>query len=188
VIAARDHVLIGKERHDIGRPHDWGYPIRGIVKGDLLFLQNFKVDRWPGGNPETGYLNCDGSPTKTEILKARKIPSQRKYWMSSFGKRPVYELYNIRKDPECMTNLADDPASRLLLAELRQQLLFELAQQQDPRTVADGDIFDRYEYADQSTRGFYERYMSGESIKAGWVSPTDFDKPLNDQGDEIEGQ
>ncbi|HRQ90470.1 MAG TPA: heparan N-sulfatase, partial [Bacteroidia bacterium] len=22
----RDHVLVGKERTDIGRPHDWGYP------------------------------------------------------------------------------------------------------------------------------------------------------------------
>ena len=30
---ARDHVLIGKERHDIGRPDDLGYPIRGIIKG-----------------------------------------------------------------------------------------------------------------------------------------------------------
>src|SRR6185369_14812365 len=24
--APRDHVLIGQERHDVGRPHDWGYP------------------------------------------------------------------------------------------------------------------------------------------------------------------
>ncbi len=69
---ARDHVLIGKERHDIGRPHDWGYPIRGIVKGNLLYLHNFRTDRWPAGNPETGYLNCDGSPTKTEILNLRR--------------------------------------------------------------------------------------------------------------------
>ncbi len=23
----RDHVLLGKERHDVGRPYDWGYPI-----------------------------------------------------------------------------------------------------------------------------------------------------------------
>ena len=27
----RDHVLIGKERNDIGRPGDAGYPTRGIV-------------------------------------------------------------------------------------------------------------------------------------------------------------
>ena len=28
----RNHVLLGKERHDVGRPDDAGYPIRGIVK------------------------------------------------------------------------------------------------------------------------------------------------------------
>jgi arylsulfatase A-like enzyme len=189
VVAQRDHVLIGKERHDVGRPHDWGYPIRGIVKGDLLFLQNFKVDRWPAGNPETGYLNTDGSPTKTEILRARKDPTQRKYWLASFGKRPAYELYNIKRDPECMNNLAEDPAFRLPLAELRYQLLLELGQQQDPRIAGTGDIFDQYEYADPKTRGFYERYMSGdEQIRAGWVNATDFEKPLTDQGDEAGGR
>lgn len=57
----RDFVLIGKERHDVGRPHDWGYPVRGIVQGEWLYLKNFEPDRWPAGNPETGYLNTDGS-------------------------------------------------------------------------------------------------------------------------------
>ena len=69
---ARDHVLIGKERHDIGRPGDAGYPIRGIVKGNLLYLRNFEPDRWPAGNPETGYLAVDASPTKSEILNLRR--------------------------------------------------------------------------------------------------------------------
>ena len=55
--ASCGHVLIGKERHDAGSPHDQDYPIRGIVKGDYLFLHNFETDRWPAGNPETGYLN-----------------------------------------------------------------------------------------------------------------------------------
>jgi arylsulfatase A-like enzyme len=54
VIAARDHVLVGKERTDIGRPNDVGYPIRGIVKNDVLYLRNFEIDRWLTGNPETG--------------------------------------------------------------------------------------------------------------------------------------
>jgi hypothetical protein len=25
-------------------------------------------------------------------------------------------------------------------------------------------------------RGFYERYMRGEKLRAGWVSPSDFEK------------
>ena len=66
--AERNFVLIGKERHDTGRPGDVGYPIRGIHKNNLLYLKNYEIDRWPKGNPETGYLNTDGSPTKTEIL------------------------------------------------------------------------------------------------------------------------
>ena len=32
----RDHVLIGRERNDVGRPGDLGYPIRGIVKDGFL--------------------------------------------------------------------------------------------------------------------------------------------------------
>lgn len=64
----RGFVLIGKERHDVGRPDDQGYPIRGLIRGDYLYLRNFETDRWPAGNPETGYMNVDGSPTKTEVL------------------------------------------------------------------------------------------------------------------------
>ncbi len=46
---ARNHVLIGKERHDVGRPGDVGYPIRGIFKGEYLYLRNFEPGRWPAG-------------------------------------------------------------------------------------------------------------------------------------------
>ena len=45
----RDFVLIGKEKHGIGRPGDLGYPIRGIVKKDLLYLHNYEKERWPVG-------------------------------------------------------------------------------------------------------------------------------------------
>src|SRR6058998_548169 len=45
VASERDHVLVGKERHDVGRPHDWGYPIRGIIKEETLYLRNYEPDR-----------------------------------------------------------------------------------------------------------------------------------------------
>jgi len=170
----RDHVLIGKERHDVGRPGDAGYPIRGIVKGDYLFVRNFKTDRWPAGNPETGYLNCDGSPTKTVCLDAANNPSTFQFWKWSFGKRPEMELYDLSEDPACLNNLAEDEAYRSLLEELKEQLYTELEQQQDPRMLGNGDIFDQYPYADPSGVNFYERYMQGEELNSGWVNPTDF--------------
>jgi N-sulfoglucosamine sulfohydrolase len=169
-------VLIGKERHDIGRPHDWGYPVRGIVKDGKLYLHNFEIDRWPAGNPETGYLNCDASPTKTAILEARRNGTDTKYWQWSFGKRPQEELFDIAEDPLCMTNLAASPAHAKTMESLRRQLFDELKAQQDPRMFGQGEVFDKYEYANPGTRNFYERYMRGEAMKAGWVSPTDFEK------------
>lgn len=102
----RDHVLIGKERHDIGRPNDQGYPIRGIIKDDMLYLENFETSRWSSGNPETGYLNCDGSPTKTVCLNSRFIPESKKYWDLNFGKRIEEEMYKVNEDRDCMKNLA----------------------------------------------------------------------------------
>ena len=171
----RDHVLIGKERHDVGRPNDWGYPIRGIVKGDYLYIQNFEPSRWPGGNPETGYLNCDGSPTKTEVLKARKSPDTFDTWKKSFGMRPAYELYNIKTDPECMHNLVDESEYATLKSKLARQLEKELKGQQDPRIFGNGDYFDKIPYIDNSGKDFYNRYKAGEKLGSGWVSPSDFE-------------
>ena len=49
-----------------------GYPIRGIRKKGASIFGNFETDRWPGGNPETGYLNCDGSPIKSLLIDQRR--------------------------------------------------------------------------------------------------------------------
>lgn len=172
----RDRVLIGKERHDVGRPHDWGYPIRGMVKDGYLYVHNFEPSRWPAGNPETGYLNCDGSPTKTVCLQAKKDPDNRQVWQWSFGKRPQEELYHLQNDPDCMHNLADKSEFQKLKQQLRAQLFNELKLQGDPRMFGKGHVFDDYLYADERTQGFYERYMRGEDLKAGWVNASDFEK------------
>jgi arylsulfatase A-like enzyme len=171
----RDHVLVGKERHDMGRPNDVGYPIRGIVTDDWLFLVNFEPDRWPGGNPETGYLNTDGSPTKTAILEMRRSGEDARYWDLAFGKRPREELYDLRQDPDCVTNLAADPAQANRRLQLRGRLFDALEGQDDPRMRGEGHLFDEFLYSDKKSRGFYERYMRGEKLNAGWVEPTDFE-------------
>jgi len=179
----RDHVLIGQERHDVGRPHDWGYPIRGIVKGEMLYLHNFEPARWPACNPETGYLNCDGGPTKTEVLRLRTEPGQERFWQACFGKRPQEELYDVSKDPDCLQNLVGDVAYQTIKSQLKEQLFGELKAQEDPRMFGRGHLFEEYPYADAALRNFYERYMSGEKLTAGWVSPSDFAKaPLEDAG------
>jgi arylsulfatase A-like enzyme len=172
----RDHVLVGKERHDVGRPNDVGYPIRGISKNDVLYIRNYETERWPAGNPETGYLNCDGGATKTEILQARRAGRERRHWDLAFGKRPAEELYDLKQDPDCLHNLADDPQRQPLKQQLRRQMERELRAQGDPRMFGRGAVFDRYPYANAEQRNFYERFIRGEKMKAGWVNESDFEK------------
>ena len=172
----RDHVLIGQERHDVGRPHDGGYPVRGIIKDDAIYLRNYEPSRWPAGNPETGYLNTDGGPTKTDILQARREGRDTRAWELSFGRRPAEEFYDLKHDPDSLTNLAGEPAYRTRKERFRQLMQRELRAQNDPRQFGRGGIFDRYLYADEATRNFYERFMRGEKLTAGWVNLSDFEK------------
>lgn len=155
----RDYVLVGRERTDVGRPHDWGYPVRGIVKGGFIYTKNYKPERWPASNPETGYRDIDEGPTKTALLKAYDEGRATRLWELSFGKRPTDELYNIRKDTFCITNLAAQKQYAALVSQLRKQMEAELQKQQDPRVLGKGDVFDSYPYAKPNQRNFYERYM-----------------------------
>ena len=175
ITAIRDHVLVGKERHDTGRPQDWGYPIRGIHKGDWLYLKNFEPGRWPAGNPETGYLNCDGSPIKSNILAMKRQGIHQSYWNLSFGKRPDEELYHLQTDPDCLTNLAGSSTHAARKEALARQMRSELTAQGDPRMKGQGDRFDRYPFSDPRTANFYERTLSGNRPRAGWVNATDFE-------------
>ncbi|MBN1466760.1 sulfatase-like hydrolase/transferase, partial [candidate division KSB1 bacterium] len=179
--ADRHYVLIGKERHDVGRPHDQGYPIRGIRAGDYLYVHNFETERWPAGDPETGYLNCDGSPTKTEVLASRAHPDRKIYWEQNFGKRPEEELYDVKHDPDCMENLAERPEFIDLKSRLKEQLFSELVKQGDPRMFGNGHIFDEYLYADEQHRHFYEKYIRGEKLQAGWVNESDVEPDFPNQ-------
>lgn len=170
----RDFVMLGKERHDVGRPDDQGYPIRGLIRGDYLYLKNFEPDRWPAGNPETGYMNVDGGPTKTEILKARRNPKTARYWELSFGKRKGEELYNIKEDPNCMTDLSGREAYLPLMRRMEKEMTARLVEQEDPRMFGRGDVFDRYPDMSSACQ-FWNRTKAGEKVPSGWINDTDFE-------------
>jgi arylsulfatase A-like enzyme len=171
---ARDHVIIGRERNDAGRPHDQGYPVRGIVKDHWLYLHNFEPTRWPCANPETGYLDTDSSPTKTAVLQTRTVPGQKHCWAACFGKRPQEELYDLAHDRDCVNNLAGRPEVQARKAQLKRQLFDELKAQNDPRVLGQGHVFDEYPSAGPEWRGFYERHRRDPTLTNG-VWPGDFE-------------
>jgi uncharacterized sulfatase len=65
-------------------------------------------------------------------------------WERAFGKRPARELYDLRKDPYEMKNVADDPAYADTLRQLEERLTAELKTTGDLRLVGKGDELEEY--------------------------------------------
>lgn len=152
-------MLVGKERHDLGRPHDWGYPVRAIRTTDFLYAHNYFPDRWPAGNPETDYPNCDASPTK-ELIKLLG----GYYYDLSFGKRPADALFKLSDDPECIRNLASDPFYAPTMKKLREKLFAELREEKDPRALGNGSIFDTCKWTGNRAKS-YDAWLKKQAGK-----------------------
>ena len=120
-------------------------------------------------------IHCDGSPTKSWILNERRRKGESWFWELNFGKRPSEELYHIESDPHCMVNLVDKPEYRKVKQELVELMTTKLKAQEDPRIIDNGDVFMTYPYANDATRDFYNRFMAGEPVRAGWIEQTDIE-------------
>jgi uncharacterized sulfatase len=142
----RGQIVVGRERHHGGaRPGCLGYPMRSIRTYEYRYIRNFIPDRWPSGDPP-GYAECDGGPTKTYMVARADDPKVKPLFELSFGKRPAEELYDIRKDPNEMTNVAADPAYADAKKKLAADLEKFLTDTKDPRVIGGGEKFDEYPY------------------------------------------
>ncbi|MCC4211283.1 sulfatase family protein [Leeuwenhoekiella parthenopeia] len=173
VQASRDFVLVGKERHDTGRPNDWGYPIRGIYKDNMLYIKNFEPNRWPSGNPETGYLNVDSSPTKSLLLNLRRKGNDKNYWMTNFGKRPLEELYDITSDPYCINNLALNEEFSSQMQNLKSFMMKKLSEEGDLRIEGYGHLYEQYDLS--KWRGLYDDFLAGKKPAPPWILISDIE-------------
>lgn len=154
---ARDHVLTGRERHTPSQeaPISGGYPMRAIRTSEFLYIWNLKPDRWPGGTPvharayfENGWLgDTDNGPTKLYLFANRDDPQVRPLYDLAFARRSAEELYDLRVDPNQVTNVVGDLRYSETLVSLRKRLHEELERTADPRVIGGGEAFDTYPYS-----------------------------------------
>ena len=153
----RSYVLHGKERHVPGQEGKdmGGYPTRAIRTHDFLYLHNFRPDRWPAGTPNyqkaaikgAWLSDCDNGPTKTYTVENRdKDAHHRGLYELAFGKRPATELYDLKKDPDQLVNIAADSAYAETVKKLKAHLFAELKKTNDPRVTGNGPDFDKFPY------------------------------------------
>ena len=155
-----DYAFFGREKHDNGRENDLGYPVRCIRDRQYLLVYNFEPSRYPAGNPETGFTNCDSSPTKDLILALYEAGNDT-YYQLAFGKRPQIELYDIIGDRDCMYNLAGQDAYQHIVKNLTQKLFAFLIETEDPRLVQDKDYFDNLPLLTDKSPYSWHAYVNG---------------------------
>lgn len=147
----RDHVFIERERHANVRRGDLSYPIRGIRTKDFLYLWNLRPDRWPAGDPEVYYAvgaygDVDGSRIKDFLLANRSKPEFKKYYDLHFAKRPPEELFDLRKDPHQLKNVAGQSEYAATQKQLRARVEQWMRETADPRVDPSNDAWDKYPY------------------------------------------
>lgn len=159
---SRSWVITGRERHvAAAREGNLPYPMRALRTAEFVYIRNFASDRWPMGTPTglsvtetppfealqnntfTAFADMDASPTKAWLITHRNDPPWTWHYAFAFGKRPAEELYDLRKDPDQVHNVADDPAYAATKQQYADRLLETLRAAGDPRVVGDGQTFDR---------------------------------------------
>lgn len=145
-------VFTERERHANVRENNASYPIRAIRTKDYLYIQNLRPERWPAGDPNdkgttTGaYGDVDNGPTKQFMLQKNNDPTFKKYYDWNFNKRPLVELYDLKKDPYQLNNVSSDPKYKNIKATLDKLLMKWRADTSDPLLNNKTDVFDTYPY------------------------------------------
>jgi N-sulfoglucosamine sulfohydrolase len=157
----RDAVFIGRERHvENARAEYTPYPQRAIRTHDYLYIINFHPERWPLGdpyrlddnNPPTAneitevtratLPDEDAGPSKAWLVGVRKDAAWKAHFEWVYGKRPREELYDLKKDPMQLSNVAADASYDAVRKGLEKRLIAELTTTGDPRLIDNGKFFE----------------------------------------------
>jgi len=90
--------------------------------------------------------DIDGGPSKSLLLERRGDAAIRKYFELATAKRPADELYDLKRDPDQLVNVAGEAAYAKSLERLRAELTSWQRTTGDPRVTSDDDRWDKYPY------------------------------------------
>ena len=146
----RSAVFMGIEQHV------YSYPSRAIRTEDFLYIRNFEPDQWPTGeveghNPTYDFsvepwptepgafsFNIDPSPSKQFLRLHRDEGGVKRFARLAFLRHPSEELYDLRRDPDQLDDVAESANYAKVKQQLRRKLDAELIRSSDPRQAIEG--------------------------------------------------
>jgi uncharacterized sulfatase len=110
---------------------------------------------WPDqktltANTFAAFADMDASPTKAWVIEqGLQRPEYRVFFERAFAKRPAEELYDLRRDPEQLHNVAGAAEYAGVLRQQSERLLQILRESGDPRVTTEPCVFDLPPFAGQ---------------------------------------
>ncbi|MEJ7769964.1 MAG: sulfatase [Chitinophagaceae bacterium] len=170
-IESRLGVYSSRERHSSSRWNNLGYPQRALRTNQYLFIWNLEPGRWPAGDPrkfeqnvqtyklELGpehgaYHDIDAAPTLDMLVEGRESKAIAPFFHLAVDKRPEEELYDILKDPACLSNLANAPQFEKIKSSLKSTLMKYMKETNDPRITGKGAVIESYPRYEGEIRSF----------------------------------
>ena len=102
------------------------------------------------------YRDLDGGATKEWLLTIRSKPDVKPKFDLCFGKSPAEELYDLRVDPDYLSNVAENPNYSETLKELSSKLIKTLEDRSDPRLEGENCKFEHSPFAGSVDAKWYE--------------------------------
>ena len=133
----RDYVISARDRCDYTIDR-----IRTVRTEQFRYIRNYF--------PERPYMQPNYRDAWEITKLMRRLHSEGKldavqdrFWSEE---RPAEELYDLKKDPGELNNVADKPEYAMVKNRLTATLMAELKATNDPRVIGGADAFDKYRF------------------------------------------
>jgi len=140
----REYVVSSKDRMDFTIDR-----VRSVRTRNFHYVRNFMTDR-PYMQPQYRDRIKDYMKLMRRMHKQKKLPPIIDWFYDDY--RPAEELYDLRKDPDELRNVAGDPKYRRQLEKMRNILYSWIERTNDQgQYLPETDDFARYDRRDQWT-------------------------------------
>lgn len=113
------------------------YPIRSVTDGRYRYIRNLQPDLEYAERHMEENMHLNGHPYWPAWKKAAEEESRARELFLRFRRRPPEELYDTRKDPHCLNNLADNAEYAAMKFKLSRTLDAWMKAEGDPGAALD---------------------------------------------------
>ena len=116
--------------------------VRTVRDQNFIYIRNYMPHKIYGQYIQYMFKTPTTRIWKERFDQGKLNAAQSRFWQT----KPAEELYDLRKDPDQLHNVAKQTEYARTRDKLASALRAQLTATKDPRVLGQGDLFDRYPY------------------------------------------